>query len=143
MRKFIFYAIALWLFAAGCAHVPMAMLTVNSVPNPVLLGGPHYQQLHRNDYDHSKDINVEVKTSYLETWHDIGDTRYITERTRVEGANKAAFAVLNATQGNDSLDVYLSQMQVETIMIRLIVGYAKNSVSIMGCTAGKGRERKQ
>ena len=95
-------AIAFSATVLGCAS---ARLTANSVPIPVLLAGPSHKELPKEQ----EILNEEVKTSFQQTGYTPG---WIEETLTKEGANKFSSAILDLTNGSDSVDVHLSKMQV-------------------------------
>lgn len=119
---------------AGCAS--NAVLTANSVPNPVLLGGPSHIKTEKNDVD------VEIECSYSRNENDA--TGLATTTVKTEGENKASAAILKATQGNDLLDVQVSRMQVGAYAwgIPPRAGGNKNWISVKGGVAEAGKEKK-
>lgn len=117
---------------SGCA--PSVVLTVASVPNPVLLGGPSHIKTDRNDVD------VEVESSRTETQSET----YRRTEVKSEGANKASAAVLRATHGNDSLDLQLSEIKVGAYFFGFFSqGIQTNWIGIKGGVAKAGKEKKQ
>jgi hypothetical protein len=91
-------AIAFLAMVLSCAS---ARLTANSVPIPVLLAGPSHKQLPKEQ----EILNEEVKTSFQQSG-------YRQETWTKEGSNKFSGAILDLTNGSDSVDVHISKMQV-------------------------------
>ena len=120
-------AIAFLTTALGCAS---ARLTANSVPIPVLLAGPSHKKLP----EEREILDEEVKTSFKQSG-------YHQETWTKEGANKFSGAILDLTNGSDSVDVHISKMQVG--VYSEVMGHYKVWVSVHGGIDSAGRAGKK
>lgn len=108
------WALPLLLAAAG-ASAGCSWPTVNAgcanVPNPVLLSKVNRVAGHRSAEAPSVGkVDVEVEEVHTVTSHKEGNYQVTTHSWHKEGANKASFAVMTATQGKRDLDVHVDKI---------------------------------
>jgi len=106
---------ALPLLLAAGASVGCSWPTVNAgcanVPNPVLLSKVDRIDGHRSAGAPSVgNVDVEVEEVHTVTSHKEGNTTVTTHSWKKEGANKASFAVMAATQGKRDVDVHVEKV---------------------------------
>lgn len=129
----VFASIAL---IAGCA--PKAYLTAGSVPNPVLFAGPNHIKTAK------KVVDVTVVPMRVAVSNDVGSARFTQEAIKEENANKTSKAIINVTNGNDALDVQLTQLSVGAYFYGFgNLSVIKNWVHIKGGISEAGKEKKQ
>jgi hypothetical protein len=108
-RAALAFGIVLGVMTPGCAWKTVSA-SCRNVPNPVLLGPVDRIRGHAAEANVTKvgEVDADVEASITVSNHTVGNVTYTSTRSMTEGANKASYAVMAATNGDPSTDVRLS-----------------------------------